>query len=440
MSRPGKNDHEVGNNTPLPPGRPTVESPGQKRDRQEYDRQRARKAGGLDDDDNAQGPPRKVYKGMNYAPQAEAANSLFGDEYDNNDADAQVHDEAEHQQGPSGHGDLASADDEDDDEVDDDDCPGLGDFNDPDLYAKLVGDDSESTSHERHSFQGGAGGGGGGGGGGGQRSRGGPTRMDNMNGEARNEKILNFRGYDFEVYRAMIGEDIEEDPREAKLLKKCDRKFDPATALARVPGNTLQACDDDEGSSLFGREENDHFMVKRLACRLCQHTTGTIPARFSVGNAYQEMVKIDYRLCGYIPDATLFQTMMSVFNRNQASVKKRGGQAFFVSVREVKDHFMYHDQTSPLRPLVNQLRLVNEILAEGRKYIFGETEGRDFWNGPKTTRLLQVMRQQKELVRDLTQIRSRVNPSMSEQDANDGGKAVSRHANGPTTRKGRYNN
>jgi hypothetical protein len=100
----------------------------------------------------------------------------------------------------------------------------------------------------------------------------------------------------------------------------------------------------------------------------------------------------------------------------------------------------YHDQTSPLRPLVNQLRLVNEILAEGRKYIFGETEGRDFWNGPKTTRLLQVMRQQKELVRDLTQIRSRVNASMSEQDANDGGKAVSRHANGPTTRKGRYNN
>jgi hypothetical protein len=50
------------------------------------------------------------------------------------------------------------------------------------------------------------------------------------------------------------------------------------------------------------------------------------------------------------------------------------------------------------------------------------------------------MRQQKELVRDLTQIRSRVNASMSEQDANDGGKAVSRHANGPTTRKGRYNN
>lgn len=274
--------------------------------------------------------------------------------------------------------------------------------------------------------------------------------VDRGEGKTNLDKLLRFKGYDMAMTRKLYGEDIQRDPREIQLIQKVDRSIKKrlrgAMTTTKPGANADVEEDDDDASSVFGKPGNENFVVGRSRCRICQHAglPNGEAARAATMNGYWKMIDYDLLKYGYAPDEAIFQEMADIFNREQQKVGKSGGEVFFITVEDVRDHMTWHNISNPMRVPGRQLIMCSEIIRECRDQLFGTTTLEDgsvrrivHRDNLKTT--LLFMKQILMVNREFALLRSQVNESLQfgrTAGASRGGPSgASRHlSSGPTNK------
>ena len=319
-------------------------------------------------------------------------------------------------------------------DVDDD-----AEFDDSELMERLgnLDDAGQSEHHSFHEHADRARGGGGGGGGdtGRGHSRARPRArynetnlppgcdrgeaVDKGEGNAKLDKLLRFTGYDLAMTSKLCGEDIQHDPREIQLIQRVDRRLTKRIKGPQPNGANKDGSEDSsEDSSVFGKPGNENYVVARNRCNICRHAgLPNSDSRGATMNAYWKMIEYDLLKYGYAPDEAIFQDMADVFNREQQKVRKSGGDVFYVTVEDVRNHMTWHNVSNPMRIPGRQLIMCNEIIRECRDQLFGTTPMPDgstrrivHRDNLKTMHLF--MKHSLLVNREFTLLRSQVNESL----------------------------
>lgn len=178
--------------------------------------------------------------------------------------------------------------------------------------------------------------------------------------------------------------------------------------------------------------------VQHMECLLCKHTSiqsnNMNPEFFK---AYDLLMRLDREKCGFAADSHIFQQMEFCFNAMQKNVRDNGGKNFFfVNVDIVRNHFLYHDTSNPLRPMIEQLNDLKQIRKMASKHLFGHAHGKKIWNSQKTKTWLHVVKQEQSVINNLALLRHQMN-ILAESAGNTGpaqSATKSRHLN--TVQKG----
>ena len=252
----------------------------------------------------------------------------------------------------------------------------------------------------------------------------GEAEADAMGGEFENdakefkmEKGVNYVGKDLDVTRMLNGETLRTSAREKEALRAAaaaevldDAEFgEGPDAFYQRCRNMMVGDDDDDAFDC-----TDHAMAdetkKHAACKLCRYAgmrSAEIDAQFQ--NAFDMMCDVELEKYGYAHFAQICREMRIVFNSQQQAIKSNHGEAFFVTTDEVARHFLNHDISNPLRLIGEQVFILRDVLRKGRKFIFGDADGRNFWNSPKTKVFLATQKQYKDLVFAFSVMRQQLN-------------------------------
>lgn len=155
-------------------------------------------------------------------------------------------------------------------------------------------------------------------------------------------------------------------------------------------------------------------------CKLCYYC-GVDPMFASEiqltgeNNALALIKRYDIRYSGQIPDSQLFVNMQRIFNKKQYDLfREKKINVYYVTVEEIRDHFLYHDITNVLRSQVRDMRLLDEIVRKGSKKIFQELaneetdENGELWNSRNHKMLLQTMSKRHQLTEKFAITRTKV--------------------------------
>ena len=248
------------------------------------------------------------------------------------------------------------------------------------------------------------------------------SMVENINRAAKLAKVMNFTGDELMKSKYLTGEYIKTSRREMMNLQKFadnddifdddddDGYDDNNYAGAGTRKKTLRQlmigdeneqdgediCDEDDPLVTNPKELADiqkrRALKKHTHCLLCTHasmTTEEVDRDFM--NAYQMIVDLDIAKHGLTSDLQLFKEMKLLFNTQQRLVKQQGGRWFFLTVQEISEHFREHDISNPLRPIGERIKGLEEIMRRGSKYIFGESNGRKYWNEQYSKLYLSVL-------------------------------------------------
>ena len=274
------------------------------------------------------------------------------------------------------------------------------------------------------------------------------------------EDFTNFGIGDGSLTDELNNPDVDEEEnarrRYRQMISHKDRSGNPANAAQNdvdFEGLDMDCGDDDYGEG--NAQDIKQNALMHLNCKLCQHTSIQADAMDKdFYDAYTAVQELDFEKTCYAHDAQIFKEMAVVFNAHQKYIKDNGGSNyFFLTPDEMRNHFMWHDTSNPLRHLNMELKELKEIRKNGRQHLFGRAKnGRKFWNESKTKLFLSVLKAEQGLINNIALLRHQMN--MNPRGAQEwkggrgsgkgkmitgGGNLVSRHLNG-AAKQGRYNN
>ena len=236
--------------------------------------------------------------------------------------------------------------------------------------------------------------------------------------EYKMERGVNFVGQDLDAARVLNGETLRTSAREREVLRAAAEQAPEAVGGATGEGaeQFYQRCrkmmegDDDEDAFDTDGGRLAHETARHTQCKLCRYASmrsTEIDPKFA--NAFDMMSDVELEKLGYAHFAQICREMRVVFNAQQQTIRNNHGEAFFVTTEEVATHFLDHDISNPLRLIGEQVTALRHILRTGRKYIFGNADGRNFWNSPKTKMFLATQKQYKDFVVAFTIMRQQLN-------------------------------
>jgi len=305
---------------------------------------------------------------------------------------------------------------------------------------------------------------------GGGPHQGGGDAYDGEDAFGRENRLLAFRGVEFSAFNHMAGNDIREVPgdkqrnaaRVERVLQARKRQLKigafGGSAAATEPEDAVLAIDDpgEAYAELITEDAEDDARAAAIRaagdaidCPLCDHAEGLdiggqpSAMALSGASALKAIQYMDRALIMTMPDNKLYIRMAHVFNRRMFQILRRGHPGFFLTPAQIRDHFMVHDITNPLRPMANSYRLITDIIAEGSKYVIGIVNGKKSWNEGKTRLLMSLIDRQARIMHNLTEARAHVLDAMRGDDdhggGGGGGGGASRHANGASASRAKYN-